>query len=474
MNVNDVRVGALDAAGTPIESVYVKNAPLYAIYRTGERVMVHLADAADEKLVQQETLAPLNPIRSEINGLIDGWRKSVKHDKEAMTRLFDRRVADALVVALEGDPDTAQKLLKSTLDEIAEERHSRGRIEHLIFAAGTAAAVALIVAIVSWAWDHGAGAYLDNHVNALLVAGGIGAVGALASIAIAVRERTLTTDLQTRDNVADAVLRVAVGAVGAVLLVAMLRSDLIELGVGNVDLDGNSSASAEQAGADAGGVTGTGPGGTTTATPTAQTAAPGAAAVATTPAPGGAPAPAAGGVAAPAGTAPAPAAGPTAAAAMPAPAPTPPAATTTTTATATTTAGGDRTGAEERPIDGPATHDLLILLVVAFFGGFSERLVRQLAQRINFRDVATDVAAAGVTGAAAMRQASRQSARPTAAAAAAASLPQAAADGGHDPDDDVDGCLADHEIGDDEAADDTQLPGATGGVEDAGPASPAS
>jgi hypothetical protein len=56
MNVNDVRVGILDAAGAPIETVYVKNAPRYAIYGTNQRVMVHLADADEEKKRQQESL----------------------------------------------------------------------------------------------------------------------------------------------------------------------------------------------------------------------------------------------------------------------------------------------------------------------------------------------------------------------------------------------------------------------------------
>jgi hypothetical protein len=149
MNVEEVSVGELDPTGVTIECVYVKNAPDYAIYRTAQRVMVHFADSQERKQQQQEVLAALNPLRGEINGLIDGWRESTTHDKEAMTRLFDRRIADSLAMALENDVTTARVLLRSTLEEITEERQSRGRIEHLLYAGITASGLGLIAFVIS-------------------------------------------------------------------------------------------------------------------------------------------------------------------------------------------------------------------------------------------------------------------------------------------------------------------------------------
>jgi hypothetical protein len=185
-------------------------------------------------------------VRGEINGLIDGWRSSRQQDKEALTRLFDRRIADALAMALEGDAATAQTLLKGALETIAEERKSRGRIEQLFYAGATAAAVALIALIGSWFWGPQVTNYFADNANALLFAATVAGFGALISMGIAIRERSLATDLQTRDNIADAILRVVLGAVGAVLLIAMLRSDLIDIEVGNVDLSAQIQAQEPQ------------------------------------------------------------------------------------------------------------------------------------------------------------------------------------------------------------------------------------
>src|SRR4249920_3911932 len=97
--VAEVKDQGLDAAGVRITSVYVRQAPHYAIYRTDERVMVHFADAEAEAKRQSATLAPLNPLRGDINGLIDGWRSSKKARLQARAKRYDRRVADALGMA---------------------------------------------------------------------------------------------------------------------------------------------------------------------------------------------------------------------------------------------------------------------------------------------------------------------------------------------------------------------------------------
>lgn len=447
MNVSEVRVGVLDAAGAPIEAVYVKNDPHYAIYRTSQRVMIHFADDGEEKKEQQRILATLNPLRNEINALIDGWRTSSEHDKEAMTRLYDRRIADALALALENDPTSAQALLKGTLDEIAEERQSRGRVEHLILAALTTVAVAVLVILATWIWDADTPNFLDHNVNALLFAAAIGAVGALVSIGIAVRERQLTTDLQTRDNVADAVLRVTVGAVGAVLLIAMLRADLIDVDIGNVDLAHRQEAQDDSSGpgqADPTEVRVSAPE-TPPATPDTNTVA-GA---------GEPPSPPSGGGAGPArpGGSDSPSSSPV----------TVPAGDNSSSGETNVSADEAEVAADRREMGlRGRTTELLVILVIAFFAGFSERLVKQLAERMQFRDVAADLTPAGAApGPGAPGQPNRL------AGPGGGDESSEAPDAGGDADDDDDGCLAHHEVEEDDATDDTQLPPASGGVEDA-------
>jgi hypothetical protein len=105
------------------------------------------------------------------------------------------------------------------------------------------------------------------------------------------------------------------------------------------------------------------------------------------------------------------------------------------------------------------------MLVLAFFAGFTERMVKKLAERIQFRDIADDLATSppaggGLTG--------RAPAPGDGDGSASAAIPPGAAADGEEEED---GCLAHHEVTDDEATDDTQLPPATGGIEAA--ASPA-
>lgn len=438
MDVRDVRVGIEDSAGRLIETVYVKKSPDYAIYRTSERVMVHLADSVEERKRQQEVLASINPIRSEIHSLIDGWRISNAHDKEAKTRLYDRRIVDGLAAALEGDLSAAQILLKGALDEITEERQSRGRIEQLVFATATAVVLAVLMVIASMVI---AGPFdLKNDGDALIFAAGVGGIGALVSIGIAIRERSLATDLQTRDNIADAVLRVAVGAIGAVLLIAMLRSDLIDVAVSGVELGTGSdkdlsapaetgneitppaaartSAPARQAASKAAGTTGTG----NVIAPTVET-----------------------------GTN-----------------TVEPVASSVDAAANTASAGGADTGEEEEQtkeeqiIDRQSTR-FLVLLVVAFFAGFTERLVKQLADRVRFQDLA--VASPGAAAAASNLTKLTKVTKPTGAAAAAAAPGEAEPDS--ETEQDVDGCVSDIALEDEEVTDDSQLPPAEGGVEEA-------
>lgn len=454
MNVSEVRVGVLDAAGTPIEVVYVKNAPSYAIYGTHQRVMVHLADELAERATQQEMLATLNPLRNEINALIDGWRTSPEHEKQALTRLYDRRVADALALAFEGNPSSAQTLLKSTLDEISEERQSRGRIQHLLFAGCAVIAVAAITFLASLIWGERKANPLDGDINALLFAAAIGAVGALVSIAIAIQERRLATDLQPRDNITDAVLRIAVGSVGALLLIAMIRADLINL---DMRIGPDRVPSATQTAStppDTAGTGGAASGsGTTATTPSGNS---------TTPA-------------APTG------AGTATAGAAPA---------TTTAGTTTPTAGTEtgnsasgtapvtdarstgRAAAQDVPgqrIGKSRTTELLVMLVIAFFAGFTERMVSRLAERINFREVAADLPPTaapqgGRSGGAKNGGSSRSNGGATdggPGGGGGGPTDMAATEEGH-----VDGCIADVELSKDDLTDDSELPETTGGVEE--------
>jgi hypothetical protein len=61
-----------------------------------------------------------------------------------------------------------------------------------------------------------------------------GCLGAMFSIAIAIRGRTVQTDLRFRDNLLDAALRMLIGAISAYLLLTLARSRIVDVSLGDL------------------------------------------------------------------------------------------------------------------------------------------------------------------------------------------------------------------------------------------------
>lgn len=239
--VGDISVGKPDLTGLDVVAVYSKVPKIYAVYANSERVMIQYAD--DEKLAMEQrlALAHLAPLRGEINGLIDGWRgsKHVGFDKaqgrrhpnikaaDARAKRYDRRTADALVVALQGDQASAEMLLSAIKREIIDERTSTGRVQYVL----TAGFLTVAVFIVFWLL-HALNFPKFVAQNDTWMATGLGCLGAFFSIAIGIRGRTIQTDLRLRDNLVDAGLRIVIGAISAVVLFAIFRSHMFELSLG--------------------------------------------------------------------------------------------------------------------------------------------------------------------------------------------------------------------------------------------------
>lgn len=236
--VSDIVKGEIDMAGSIIETVFCKVSEIYAIYATQERVVVHFADEPMLGSEQRLALAPLAAVRGEINGLIDGWRAAWglnANRKKYKARRYDRRTADALSVALQGDQARAEELLRATKADILEERTSIGRTEYLITAVVLSVAMLLLLLRLP--------PVIGSPIGDLWFAGVVGCFGALFSIALAIRSREVHTDLKRRDNVVDAGLRVLIGAISAVILISLFKSELVALKLGN----GNVAATSQPA-----------------------------------------------------------------------------------------------------------------------------------------------------------------------------------------------------------------------------------
>jgi hypothetical protein len=218
--IEDVVRNQLDDTGSPILKVYAKAPPYYAVYGTDERVKVQYSNSDAEAAAQRKGLAPLNGVRSQIDGLIDGWRKSNRFKGKAAR--YDARVATSLILCLEGDPTNALASLNDIKRDINEERISWARFEYLIAASAFSLLLLLIVLIACFFFSRG------PLLTALWLAATGGVIGAFFSIALAISNRTVLTNLRQRDNYCDAVLRITIGLLASLVLILLMRANLLK------------------------------------------------------------------------------------------------------------------------------------------------------------------------------------------------------------------------------------------------------
>ncbi len=241
MTVSEIKDEGLDSTGTQIIDVYAYNPPHYAIYRTQQRVVVHFADDEDEAKRQSAILAPLNPVRGEINGLIDSWRFSNNKRLVEKAQSYDRRIADALGLALQDDASGSLSVLNGIKADVTDERTSRARFQYLMAAFFASTIVILLVWLITSLWVTSTGPSTSAWLLWFSLAGGT--IGAFFSIAIAIRGRTVLPDLRWLDNAADAVLRVVIGAIAASVLVSLIKLGVVSLSIGAAKLTDDVQAS---------------------------------------------------------------------------------------------------------------------------------------------------------------------------------------------------------------------------------------
>lgn len=232
MNVADLKEGEDDDLGARIEGFYARNPPYYAVYRTRERVAVQYADDPDTRAAQRKAFTQVNPLRGEINGLVDGWRIArglFKAQLKQKAQRYDRRVGDALAVAFEDDIAGSVVLLTLIKQEAVNERTAWARLEYVAVSLGIGllAIGGLAIAIANKDWGFFQHASLD-----MLHASVTGALGAFFSIALAIKDRTVLPDFQRLANWTDAGLRMVIGIIAAAVLMALIKAGVVNIDLG--------------------------------------------------------------------------------------------------------------------------------------------------------------------------------------------------------------------------------------------------
>ena len=225
--IADLQIGNQDQTGYKVLDLYSRKPPLYAVYRTEQRVAIQYADSDELADAQRKAMMPLNTLRGEIGGLIDGWRLQPPGNRaRRRADRYDRRVAPALTNAFEGDVPSAESQLKQIKQDILDERTAWARFMYLLVAFLAGSIVIGIIAITTSRIT-----YPPAGVD-LWRAAATGAIGAFFSIALAIRGRTVLPDLQWVANAMDAALRMLIGIIAAGVLMALVDAHAITLGFG--------------------------------------------------------------------------------------------------------------------------------------------------------------------------------------------------------------------------------------------------
>jgi hypothetical protein len=219
-----------DTSGNSVDRVYFKRGA-YAIYRTGEEVLVVYSKNGDIASKQIATLSGLLPLRDQLINLI----RDVPQDY--LKKHYRAQIADALRLGLEGQVDCGRVLLNGAVNDARENLTRAMRQLYLKCAAGIALSAAMTVALgIAYVQD-------TASIHLALLAIGAGTIGVLLSIAIAIRSRTVVIDGNRQANIIDAALRMLIGAISAAVLFLLVNSGaLVDIQFGAAKLVGPDAA----------------------------------------------------------------------------------------------------------------------------------------------------------------------------------------------------------------------------------------
>lgn len=212
--VADVALHGLDSCGEKITRVYHKRRD-YAVYSASGHIKTQFADDDDEADRQIKKISVLFPLRDRIEYL--------NRDMNCRGG-YELQIANAFRIGLQGDVTAAEKIIGAAIRNATEKRARTGRLGYLIAAGLMSAALAVVLLSVGgMILRHGA----SSDLGMLVLATGGGALGALLSIAIAIRGRTVAPDGHLWTNVTDGAVRIVIGVLSGGALFLLLGSGLV-------------------------------------------------------------------------------------------------------------------------------------------------------------------------------------------------------------------------------------------------------
>ncbi len=224
--VQAVRKGTSDGRGETIERIFFRR-DNYAIYLADGTVTVQFSNCSEEASKQIRAIAELLPLRNKLQYLGRGMASrrpasSDSSDAEGNPCYFSQ-IADAMRLGLENQLPMGRSILEGAIADLTALVERDGRVCYL--KAGVLTMLVFLFASVVGAilslWSG------SDFVAHMFAASSSGAIGAILSIALGIRNRTVAVDGYARSNRMEAALRVLIGVISGVVLYLVLSSGLV-------------------------------------------------------------------------------------------------------------------------------------------------------------------------------------------------------------------------------------------------------
>jgi hypothetical protein len=215
--VADIRKNQPDCRGEKIDFVFYRRRD-YAIYRSGGKILIHYSDDDGVAKTQIANTAELLPLRGRLQYLLKDMETPHAHHWQ---------IAESLRLGLDGQKDAAKSTIQAAIDNILARRVSEGRTTYLVYAGAVViGALAMLCATAGGIWWFRP--EVVTVLKHLMMATGSGAMGAMLSTAIALRARTVATDVDLKSNAVDSAVRIMIGIISAAVLYLFLDSNILD------------------------------------------------------------------------------------------------------------------------------------------------------------------------------------------------------------------------------------------------------
>jgi hypothetical protein len=180
-----------------------------------EGVYAQLSCDPETRKVLRKLLLPLGTERAKLQALLKDWPRR---------QSYDSSIATALQLALDGRDskeanDTALQILKGARESVMAKRGIAGKAQYVKFTLLIGLVSIFLLILAQHNLFHGSGHFWLGAQAGLL--------GAMLSIAIGIRGKTVALDLDGAGNLSDSALRLIIGAVSGGTLVLLSATGLL-------------------------------------------------------------------------------------------------------------------------------------------------------------------------------------------------------------------------------------------------------